>query len=187
MDGSDIGIGTDKSILGVDWTGTVVASNQIYKKFNATNRLLTCFVANLSFNSELSFTPKAIKVKYKGKLKKVSLKRMGIEPAGAFLTSRNIIADEIKRSRQEWGEDQWQDNFTPSYEVICRVVDQFLYCPVTKTLWEEQIVKNTRLSLNLSVPEVMYIGKHFFNAYPNLIRPRTRLQSMKCYVKKWRL
>ena len=59
------------------------------------------------------------------------INNLAIEPAGAFMAAREIIADEIRQHIAKYGEQNWQETFQPSLRACCEILAQFFYCRAT--------------------------------------------------------
>lgn len=102
------------------------------------------------------------------------IKNLSIEPAGAYLASRNLIVDEINRHIAIYGEDNWQANFIPSLDICAGILANYFYCPVTGLLWNEQRAETFKSEvLKLSVQDALPISRYFFLNYNDLWRPKT--------------
>lgn len=114
-----------------------------------------------------NYRPSSVKVIYNGKVKKISLKRMDITPAGSFIDARNAIEKEIKLAESLYG-DQWVSNFDPSFESRLAVVDAFFFSKVEKyrPYNNDAVKKSAGFSRQLNVVDAFFIAKHFFNSYP---------------------
>lgn len=101
-------------------------------------------------------------------------KNLGVEPAGAFMAARDVIAEEIEKHIKSNGEDNWQENFNPSLLACCKVLAQYLYCRVTGLPYDEYAVTAFIDTIKkLRVTEALPIAKHFFQSFPNLSRRKT--------------
>jgi hypothetical protein len=112
---------------------------------------------------------------------------LSVEPAGAFMAARDIIADEINQALKQYGDEGWKDNFNPSLNACCHVLAHYFFCPVTGKKYNEyQAEQFCEQIKKLRVTEALPIAKHFFTCYPNLLKQRTsclqRLQ--QCWRKK---
>ena len=65
------------------------------------------------------------------------MKNLSIEPAGAFMASREIIADEISECVKTYGEENWQDYFNPSLKACCQLLAHYFYCKATGKPYNE--------------------------------------------------
>lgn len=111
------------------------------------------------------------------------MKNLSIEPAGAFMTAREIIADEISECIKTYGEENWQDYFNPSLKACCQLLAHYFYCKVTNKPYNEYEAEAfTNEIKKLRVTEALPIAKHFFYCYPNLSKQKTnfwqRLQQL---------
>jgi hypothetical protein len=62
---------------------------------------------------------------------------LSIEPAGAFMAARDVIADEIAEHIKTYGEENWKDYFNPSLTACCKVLAYYFYCPATGNVYNE--------------------------------------------------
>lgn len=101
------------------------------------------------------------------------MQNLSVEPAGAFMAARDIIAEEINTHIKTHGEDDWQEHFNPSLNACCQVLAQYLYCRATGKKYNEYEVENFIDEVKkLRVTEALPISKHFFTCYPSLSMPR---------------
>src|ERR1700739_4375512 len=99
---------------------------------------------------------------------------LSVEPAGAFLAARDIIADEVSRYIKEYGEESWQNHFQPSLKACCHVLAHYFYCRITQKKYDEYEAEAFCEEVKkLRVTEALPIARHFFTCYPNLLKPRT--------------
>ena len=99
---------------------------------------------------------------------------LSVEPAGAFLASRDIIATEINEHIKKHGEENWQESFNPSLKACCQILAYYFYCRVTGERYNEyKIEAFCETVKQLRVTEALPIAKHFFTVYPNLLRQKT--------------
>lgn len=109
--------------------------------------------------------------------KKIKIKvpqNLSVEPVGAFMAARDIIAEEINTFIKKHGEENWQDNFNPSLKACCQVLSQYFYCRVTGNAYNEYAVEEFANEIKkLRVTEALPISLHFFFCYPNLSKPKT--------------
>ncbi len=119
--------------------------------------------------------PSRVTFKIDGKTVKVNvIRNLSVEPAGAFMAARDIIAEEINKHVELHGEEYWQQTFNPSLKACCQVLAQYFYCRATGEKYNEYKADAfTETVKNLSVVEALPIGKHFFMSYPNLSKPKT--------------
>jgi hypothetical protein len=102
------------------------------------------------------------------------MQNLSVEPAGAFMAARNIIAEEINTHIKTHGEDDWQDHFNPSLNACCQVLAQYFYCRTTGKKYDEYAVESFADEIKkLRVTEALPIAKHFFTCYPSLSIPKT--------------
>jgi hypothetical protein len=111
-------------------------------------------------------SPQKIKVKV--------MQNLSVEPAGAFMAARDIIAEEINIHIKTHGEDDWEEHFNPSLNACCQVLAQYFYCRATGKKYNEYEVESFMDEVKkLRVTEALPISKHFFTCYPNLSTPKT--------------
>lgn len=118
--------------------------------------------------------------------KKVEVtKDLNIEPAGAFMECRDLIADEINEHIKVFGEDDYKEHFKPSLKITSFILAHYLYCPTTglnynadkAEAFQKEILK---LSIALTIP----IAKHFFLNYP--FAPKTKRKFFPAVIQTWK-
>ena len=114
------------------------------------------------------------------------MKNLSIEPAGAFMASREIIADEISECVKTYGEENLQDYFNPSLKACCQLLAHYFYCKATGKPYNEYEAEAFTTEIKkLRVTEALPIAKHFFTCYPNLSKPKTSFwQHLRQFWKK---
>jgi len=119
--------------------------------------------------------PKKITLQMDGKAVTVNvIRNLSVEPAGAFMAARDIIADEISEHIKLYGEENWQDYFNPSLTACCKVLAYYFYCRATGQPYSEYAAAGfTETIKQLRVTEALPIAKHFFMSFPNLSKPKT--------------
>ncbi|WP_179415528.1 hypothetical protein HDF19_21745 [Mucilaginibacter sp. E4BP6] len=101
------------------------------------------------------------------------MKNLSIEPVGAFMASREIIADEISECIKTYGEENWQDYFNPSLKACCQLLAHYFYCKATGKPYNEYEAEEFTAEIKkLRVMEALPIAKHFFICYPNLSKQK---------------
>ncbi|MDO3627476.1 hypothetical protein [Mucilaginibacter sp. BT774] len=96
---------------------------------------------------------------------------LSIEPAGAFLAARDLIADEINYHILLYGEENWKEHFQPSLKACCNVLAQYFFCRATGKKYNEYEAYDFNEEVKkLQVTEVLPIAKHFFTSYPDLLK-----------------
>lgn len=70
------------------------------------------------------------------------MQNLSVEPAGAFMAARDIIAEEINTHIKTYGEDDWQEHFNPSLNACCQVLAQYFYCRATGKKYNEYKVES---------------------------------------------
>ncbi len=102
------------------------------------------------------------------------ISNLSVEPAGAFMAAREIIAEEIKEHIEKYGEEDWQETFKPSLKACCQVLGQYFFCRVTGKKYNEYQVEEFYAEVKkLKVTEALPIARHFFSCYPHLSRRKT--------------
>ncbi|OJW13529.1 hypothetical protein [Mucilaginibacter sp. 44-25] len=141
-------------------------------QFTDTILSLSHQIKNL-YNSDT--IPKDITLIVNSKAVKISVSgNLAVEPAGAFMASRDIIADEITAHIKEYGEEDWQQYFNPSLLACGKILAQYFYCKATGKPYDEYKAADFFETIKeLRVTEALPIAKHFFTVYPNLWTQRT--------------
>jgi len=99
---------------------------------------------------------------------------LSVEPAGAFMAARDIIADEINEYIKQHGADNWEDHFNPSLKACCQVLAHYFYCTATGKKYNEYEAEEFCNEIKkLRVTEALPIAKHFFTCYPSLSKQKT--------------
>jgi hypothetical protein len=102
------------------------------------------------------------------------IRNLSVEPAGAFMAARDIIADEISERIKINGEADWQQYFNPSLNACCHLLAHYFYSRVTGKMYNEYEAEDFVNEIKkLRVTEALPIAKHFFTCYPNLSKPKT--------------
>ncbi|MBS1519552.1 MAG: hypothetical protein JST50_01040 [Bacteroidetes bacterium] len=98
---------------------------------------------------------------------------LSVEPAGAFLAARDIIADEINLHINLYGEEHWKEHFQPSLKACCNVLAQYFFCRATGKKYDEYEAEEFNEEVKkLRVTEALPIAKHFFTCYPDLLKQK---------------
>jgi hypothetical protein len=101
------------------------------------------------------------------------IRNLSVEPAGAFLAARDIIADEINEHIALYGEEGWREHFQPSLKACCNVLAQYFFCRATGKKYDEYEAEEFNDEIKkLRVTEALPIAKHFFSSYPDLLKQR---------------
>lgn len=111
---------------------------------------------------------------------------LSMEPAGAYLVSRDLIATEINKHIAEFGEDNWQSNFQPSLDCCAGILSNYFYCQVTGKLWNEQLAEDFKSEvLKLSIQDALPVARYFFLSYPNMSQQKMSFyQAFKLQLKR---
>ena len=114
---------------------------------------------------------------------------LSVEPAGAFMAARDIIADEINETIKLYGEDDWKEHFNPSLKACCHLLAHYFYCRATGKKYNEYEAEEFTAEIKkLRVTEALPIAKHFFTCYPNLLKQKLGfLQRLHQYWRKKRV
>lgn len=121
---------------------------------------------------EITFT---LNDDHKKSVQKVKvMQNLSVEPAGAFMAARDIIADEIENHIKQYGEEDWRGNFNPSLKACCHVLAHYFFCRATGKNYNEYQAEDFCTEIKkMRVTEALPIAKHFFTCYPNLLKPKT--------------
>ncbi|QJD95152.1 hypothetical protein HH214_04290 [Mucilaginibacter robiniae] len=119
--------------------------------------------------------PKQITFLIEGKPRTVQvIKNLSVEPAGAFLAARDLIADEINAHINQYGEADWKDQFNPSLKLCSQILAHYFYTRATGMPYDEyQAAAFTEQVEQLPVTDALPIARYFFLSYPNLSKPKT--------------
>jgi len=111
---------------------------------------------------------------------------LSVEPAGAFMAARDIIADEINETIKLHGEEHWKEHFHPSLKACCHLLAHYFFCRATGKKYNEYEAEEFCTEIKkLRVTEALPIAKHFFTCYPNLLKQKTSfLQRLHQYWRK---
>jgi hypothetical protein len=111
---------------------------------------------------------------------------LAVEPAGAFMAAREIIADEIAQHIKQHGENDWKERFNPSLKACCQVLAHYFFCRVTSKKYNEYEAEEFCSNVKkLGVTEALPIAKHFFMSYPGLLKPKINyFHQLQLYWKK---
>jgi hypothetical protein len=122
----------------------------------------------------------------KRKVPVVIMGNLSVEPAGAFLAARDIIADEINEHISLYGEEDWKEHFQPSLKACCQVLAHYFFCRATGKKYDEYEAEAFCDEIKkLRVTEALPIARHFFTCYPDLLKQRISFsQHIRQYWKK---
>lgn len=121
-----------------------------------------------------------------GSIKINVINNLSVEPAGAFMAARDIIAEEINEHINQYGKDDWESNFSPSLKVCCQVLAHYFFCRATGKRYNEYEAEEFCNEIKkLRVTEALPIAKHFFTCYPSLSKQKTNFyQRLQRFWKK---
>jgi hypothetical protein len=98
------------------------------------------------------------------------MKNLSVEPAGAFMAAREVIADEIAKHIQQHGEADWQERYNPSLQSCAQVLAQYFYCRATGKPYNEYAAAEFEEQVKqLPVTDALPIAKYFFFELSKLI------------------
>ncbi len=145
------------------FTETIMAlSHQIKHLYNS--EVIPKEVVFILHNAQEKQTRKCVKVS----------RDLSVEPVGAFMAARDIIADEINNHIKQYGDEDWQERFNPSLSACCQVLAHYFFCRATGQKYNEyQAEEFCNEIKKMRVTEALPIARHFFSCYPNLSRPKT--------------
>jgi len=124
------------------------------------------------YNSDAILKNITFKLNRDGKTVNV-IGNLSVEPAGAFMAARDIIAEEINGHIKQHGETDWKECFNPSLKACCQVLAHYFYCKVTGKKYNEYEAEEFCSEIKkLRVTEALPIAKHFFTCYPGLSKQK---------------
>ena len=155
-----------------------------FQIFNEYILLLSHQIAHLYNRDEI---PKKVTFYLEKPVTVNVINNLSVEPAGAFMAARDIIAEEIKEHIEKHGEEDWQETFKPSLKACCQVLGQYFFCRVTGKKYNEYQVEEFYAEVKkLKVTEALPIARHFFSCYPHLSRRKTNyFQRLRQLWKRW--
>ncbi len=113
------------------------------------------------------------------------MNNLSVEPAGAFMAARDIIADEINENEKHCGQGDQEAYFNPSLKACCQVLAHYFYCRATGKKYNEYEAEEFCTEIKkLRVTEALPIAKHFFTCYPGLSKPKT--SCLHRFLQYWR-
>lgn len=177
---NDIGAISILSGLSIDKLQNVTNIND-FQVFGDTVLSLSHQVKQL-YNSDS--VPKKITFSVRGRNTIINvINNLSVEPAGAFMATREIIAEEINEHIKQYGKDDWEANFNPSLKACCQVLAYYFFCRATGKQYNEYEAEEFCAEIKkLRVTEALPIAKHFFTCYPGLSK-----QKISCYQHLQRL
>lgn len=119
--------------------------------------------------------PRSVTFFYENSSKKISVRgNLSVEPAGAFMAAREIMAEEINAHIKQREENTTPEFFNPSLKACCQVLAHYFFCKVTGKRYDEYEAEEFCDEIKkLMVTEALPIAKHFFTCYPDLSKPKT--------------
>lgn len=100
------------------------------------------------------------------------IKTLSVEPAGAYMNAKDIIADEIAKAQKIYGDENWAANFMPPLEAACKVLGHYFYAKVYGHYDEYKASEFSEQVKKLPVTEALPIAAFFFLNYPDLSKRR---------------
>ena len=119
--------------------------------------------------------PDVVKFNIDNAIKKIKvIKNLAVEPAGAFMAAREIIAEEIKKHIDQHGESNWQQTFNPSLQACSQILAYYFYTRVTGLPYDEEPASLFVTEVEkLPVAQALPIARYFFLNFHNLSKPKT--------------
>lgn len=119
--------------------------------------------------------PDVVSFNINGKFKHVKvIKNLSVEPVGAFMAAREIIAGEIAKHIEKHGENDWQQTFNPSLQACSQVLAYYFYTRVTGLPYDEEPATEFITEVEkLPVAQVLPIARYFFLNFQSLSKPKT--------------
>lgn len=109
-----------------------------FDDFHSFSEHIQSLAVQIKYLYYCSTVPKRVTFLIDGKKVVVNvMNNLSVEPAGAFLAARDIIADEIKQHINQYGDDDWREHFQPSLKACCHVLAHYFYCRVTGKKYDE--------------------------------------------------
>ncbi|MBB6108957.1 hypothetical protein SAMN05421821_103191 [Mucilaginibacter lappiensis] len=145
------------------FTDTVLAlSHQIKQLYNS--EVIPKEVVFILYDAQDRQVQKNVKVSHD----------LSVEPAGAFMAARDIIAEEINNHIKQHGDEDWQERFNPSLSACCQVLAHYFFCRATGQKYNEYEAEEFCNEIKkMRVTEALPIARHFFSCYPSLSKPKT--------------
>ena len=110
---------------------------------------------------------------------------LSVEPAGAFMAARDIIAEEINSHIKQHGDENWQERFNPSLSACCQVLAYYFFCRATGQKYNEyQAEEFCNEIKKMRVTEALPIAHHFFSYYPSLSKPK--ISYWRRFLPRWK-
>lgn len=105
------------------------------------------------------------KIEHGGKLVKVA-KNLGIEPGGAYMEAKEIIAEEFKEWEKVKAELGDHIEFSPSIHSLCRVLSLYLYSKAMDQKFSPQrAAEFDEITKQLPIDKALPIARFFFLRY----------------------
>ena len=101
------------------------------------------------------------------------INNLSIEPVGAFMECRDLIAEEINHHIQAFGEEDWKTYYKPDLDNAALILAHYFYCKVTGQPYDAFKAEEFKSEVvKLPITESLPIARDFFLNYPNLLRQK---------------
>jgi len=138
------------------------------KELELIGERLLSLTHQLLYSSTNSPIPEFIQF---GKKKVNVIKNLSVEPAGAFMAAKDLMADEINKHVAKFGggdDEEWKKSIQPSYRACAMILAHYFYTRVIGGLYEEHKAEEFyNIVIELSVAQTLPIARYFFLNYPN--------------------
>ncbi|MDT3405114.1 hypothetical protein [Mucilaginibacter terrae] len=153
-----------------------------YNDLQLFNEQILQLAAQIKDLYNSSAIPNEVTFAINGKATKVKVvKNLSVEPAGAFMAARDVIAEEISKHIALHGEEDWQQTFNPSLQACSQVLAYYFYSRATGQPYDEELAAAFASQVEeLPVTQVLPIAKYFFLNYPHLSKPKTGFWHRLC-------
>jgi hypothetical protein len=172
---------------------TATAVEQLYglTDIAAVNEAILPFAQSLqhqfAYTYQAGSLPKQITIRNPGGNTQVITlgQDLGFFAYGAVMEARELMANEIVRHQQEYG-DAWQAHLNPDLRICGLIITHFLYNRAfpTHVPSPQDIEQFYDVVKRLSITDIAPLARYFFLSYPNLpLRKPTRWQHLQM---RWR-
>lgn len=146
-----------------------------FNEFDVFGEAILSLSNQIKYLYDSEAIPDKITFHIDGKPKTVKvIRNLSMEPAGAFMASRDIIAEEISKHIEKHGEEDWQQTFNPSLKACCQVLAQYFYCRATGNTYDEYKAEAFAETVKtLGVLEALPLARYFFMSYLGLLTRKT--------------